>query len=71
MKLPAAVVAAVALIAYPPSARASEDVDPLVQFSTSIEALVQRVGPSVVQVLVTGYGPLDDHHDDDADLVVG
>ena len=72
MKLPtAAVVAAVTLIAYPPSAHASEDVDPLVQFSTSIEALVQRVGPSVVQVLVTGYGPLDEHHDDDADLVVG
>src|SRR5262245_53254022 len=36
-------------------ARASEDVspDPLRKFSDSIEALVKRVTPSVVQVLVT------------------
>jgi len=67
----AAIAAAVVFIAYTPPARASEKVDPLAQFSASIEALVQRVSPSVVQVLVTGYGPLDEHHDSDADLVVG
>jgi serine protease Do len=67
----AAAVAAVALIAHTSPARASETIDPLAQFSASVEALVQRVGPSVVQVLVTGYGPLDEHHDSDADLIVG
>jgi serine protease Do len=67
----AAIAAAVAVIAYTPPAHASETIDPLAQFSASIEALVQRVSPSVVQVLVTGYGPLDEHHETDADLVVG
>jgi serine protease Do len=66
-----AAIAAVALIACTPSSRASETIDPLAQFSASIEALVQRVAPSVVQVLVTGYGPLGDRRDNDADLVVG
>src|SRR5712692_4649981 len=34
--------------------------DPLHQLNTSVEALTRRVSPSVVQVLVTGYGPLED-----------
>jgi serine protease Do len=67
----AAIVAAVVLIAHTPAARGSETIDPLAQFSASIQALVQRVAPSVVQVLVTGYGPLEDHREADADLVVG
>ena len=41
------------------------------QFSASAEALVTRVSPSVVQVLVTGYGPVDDDRGGEADLVVG
>jgi serine protease Do len=67
----AAITAAAVLIASTTSSRASETIDPLAQFSASIEALVQRVAPSVVQVLVTGYGPLGDHRENDADLVVG
>ncbi len=43
----------------------------LQQFSESVEALVKRVSPSVVQVLVTGYGPLDDREQNDADLIIG
>jgi serine protease Do len=43
----------------------------LQRFSASIQALVTRVSPSVVQVLVTGYGPVDEGRDSDADLVVG
>jgi len=34
--------------------------DSLHQLSSSVEALVRRVSPSVVQVLVTGYGPLEE-----------
>jgi serine protease Do len=45
--------------------------DPLRQFSASIEALATRVSPSVVQVLVTGYGPVDDGRESDTDVVVG
>jgi serine protease Do len=45
--------------------------DPLLQFSTSVETLVTRVSQSVVQVLVTGYGPVDEGRGGDADLVVG
>jgi serine protease Do len=45
--------------------------DPLLQFSTSVETLVTRVSRSVVQVLVTGYGPVDDGREGDADPVVG
>jgi len=71
-RIPSSAIAAVAaLIAFAPTAHASENVDPLAQFSASIEALVQRVSPSVVQVLVTGYGPLGDHRDNGTDLVVG
>jgi serine protease Do len=44
---------------------------PLQQLSTAIQALVTRVSPSVVQVLVTGYGPVGSGHDGDAGLVVG
>ena len=51
-------------------AGASAAADPLHQFSTSISTLITRVSPSVVQVLVTGYGAVDDNNNE-ADLVVG
>jgi len=65
-------VVAVSLAAAGP-ARASEDVspDPLRKFSDSIEALVKRVTPSVVQVLVTGYGPIKEGTDGETGVVIG
>jgi serine protease Do len=33
--------------------------DPLHEFNNSVRALVRRVSPSVVQVMVTGYGPVE------------
>jgi serine protease Do len=45
--------------------------DPLQEFSRSIETLVKQVSPSVVQVLVTGYGPVRDENGGDAQLVIG
>jgi serine protease Do len=41
------------------------------QYSDSIAALVKRVSPTVVQVLVTGYGPVDSAHGNATDLVFG
>ena len=38
---------------------AKVDIDPLHQLNNSVRALVKRVAPSVVQVLVTGYGPVE------------
>lgn len=38
----------------------SADTDLLKQFNNSLEALAQKVSPAVVQVLVTGFGPVED-----------
>ena len=55
------VVCALATVLVAGPARASESTgDPLGQLSTAIEQLADRIGPSVVQILTTGYGPVDD-----------
>jgi serine protease Do len=46
-------------------------IDALKHLSQSVEALVTRVSPSVVQVLVSGYGPVEDSGRTDADVVIG
>jgi len=69
-----AVAALVVLILAPSkTARADSPAETvsLQQFSDSVQSLVARVSPSVVQVLVTGYGPLEDKSQNDTDLVVG
>lgn len=38
---------------------AKRDADPLREFNSSVRALVKQVTPSVVQILVTGYGPVE------------
>ena len=45
--------------------------DALHQLNDSIEALVQRVSPSVVQVLVTGYGSTEDSNRKQTNEVIG
>lgn len=45
--------------------------DSLKRFSQSVESLVQRVSPSVVQIVVTGYGPLENAGRDETDVVLG
>ena len=45
--------------------------DPLKLLSQSVESLVRRIAPSVVQVVVSGYGPLEDAGRDDTDVVMG
>jgi serine protease Do len=58
-------------LAAPALAAESQTVNPLRQYSDSIAALVKRVSPTVVQVLVTGYGPVDSTHGHASDLVFG
>ncbi len=45
--------------------------DALHQLNDSVEALVQRVSPSVVQVLVSGYGSTEDEIQGQASVVIG
>jgi serine protease Do len=66
-------IAGALLLAPAPPAHAAAEVaqDPLRQFSDSVEALVKRVSPSVVQVLATGYGPLDAGGRGNTNVVIG
>src|SRR6202795_2256229 len=41
----------------------------LEQFSESMDELTARVSPAIVQVVVTGYGPLEDKSQDEANLI--
>ncbi len=62
----------VSVLAVAGSAYAAEPAtDSFRQFSTSVQSLVQRVSPSVVQVLVSGYTPIDEDHAGDTDVVLG
>ena len=45
--------------------------DPLRTLSASVEHLVDTVGPSVVQVRVSGYGPVGSQRSGDTGLVIG
>lgn len=45
--------------------------DALNQFNNSVEALVRKVSPSVVQVLVTGFKPLEEESHRESGLVLG
>jgi len=42
--------------AVPLTAQSAAEMDPLRRFNASVETLVKRVSPSVVQVTTTGYG---------------
>jgi serine protease Do len=65
-----------AIVASPPiaggqSSRSAPAPDALHQLDDAIESLVRRVSPSVVQILVTGYGSPDDGGRRQANEVVG
>jgi serine protease Do len=57
--------------ALPARAAGSQTLNPLRQYSDAIAALVKRVSPTVVQVLVTGYGPVGSGRENTTELVVG
>jgi serine protease Do len=54
----------------PRQSAGSDDLSQLRQFSRSVEALVTRVSPSVVQIIATGYGT-HERSPSTADLVLG
>ena len=45
--------------------------DPLRGFSASVQSLVERTAPSVVQITVSGYGPVSAPDRNDTDVVLG
>ncbi|HXN64967.1 MAG TPA: trypsin-like peptidase domain-containing protein [Candidatus Acidoferrales bacterium] len=45
--------------------------DPLHQLNESIETLVARISPSVVQILVSGYGAVEQNDSSQTSLVIG
>jgi serine protease Do len=45
--------------------------DELHKLNESVDALIKKVSPSVVQILVTGYGPLEDTDHGNAGVVIG
>ncbi len=47
----------------------NRDFDPLHQFNSAVRKLVSQVTPSVVQVLATGYGPIDSSSGNSSALV--
>ena len=53
------------------SALKTQPPDALNQFNNSVEALVRKVSPSVVQVLVTGFKPLDEESHRESSVVFG
>ena len=58
-------------MAQPSAAQRTSPTDALTQFNDSVQALVRRVSPSVVQVLVTSYAPIERSDPGDADALVG
>src|SRR6185369_1718745 len=55
----------------PAVAQRSTAVDPLDQFNASVEQLVKRVWPSVVQIQVTSYGPREESERGNTNIIVG
>jgi serine protease Do len=53
------------------SAQGNQPANALHELSNSVEELVKRVSPSVVQVRVTGFGPTEEGTGGEADLVIG
>ena len=48
-----------AVLSVRPAAAQDRSADTLHKFNESVDALIKKVSPSVVQILVTGYGPLE------------
>src|SRR2546422_3402059 len=61
------------LVHLPTAGAQSRDhsTDALRKVNESVEALIKKVSPSVVQILVTAYGPLEDGEHGNATAVIG
>jgi serine protease Do len=65
------IIAVLPIAAATARAQTPPDHDPLHLLNSSVATLVQRVSQSVVQVLVTSYGPVQRSDRADTDLVIG
>ena len=62
---------AILTLSYASSASAQAESDALRRWDESVDALVRRVSPSVVQIMVTGYGAISEGARGNADVVIG
>ncbi len=53
------------------SVKAQAETDPLRHWNESVDALVRRVSPSVVQIMVTGFGAVTEGEHGNAGVVIG
>jgi serine protease Do len=70
-KLAVAFLAALAASSAAVFAQSKPSTDPLHQLNSSVEALVKKISPSVVQIAVTGYGTVEENTRGTADITVG
>src|SRR5215472_4388575 len=49
----------------------AQSTDALHKLNESVDALIKKVSPSVVQILVTGYGPIEQDRGSSAAAVIG
>ena len=68
-----ALLATLGLAVSGPNVAVAQDrsADTLHKLNESVDALIKKVSPSVVQILVTGYGPLESGEHGNAGVVIG
>lgn len=69
--LPAAMVLALSALLGALAAAQEPNDNTLRKFNESVDSLIKRVSPSVVQILVTGYGPIDSGERGNTAAVIG
>src|SRR5439155_23901936 len=74
LRLFRALFSALFLLVHLPAANGQaqdHSTDALRKFNESVDALIRKVSPSVVQILVTGYGPLEEGEHGNTTAVIG
>ena len=70
-KLVVVMFIAILALSFASSVSAQAESDALRRWDESVDALVRRVSPSVVQIMVTGYGAVSEGARGNADVVIG
>lgn len=68
--IPVSILTILAL-SFASSVNAQAETDPLRRWNESVDALVRRVSPSVVQIMVTGFGAVTEGEHGNAGVVIG
>jgi serine protease Do len=64
-----ALILTTSFFSAPPAAAQTRSDDALHKLNESVDALIRKVSPSVVQILVAGYGPVDESHGNTAAVI--